>query len=188
MILLKESIYEDDLKWWLPRQLFFLKREYSWYPDENTFAYRTNKISGKIKGEVYFSGKYYSRFEPPRFDEKIILNKKVKCYEYEDFPSKRVSHLIIFNWLKNGSIGKYTIDYKNKKIILLNDLGVKRFGPWLESGSYPETYDKGEFRNLNSKDFEIIGKLASERVKSDGYSFIYEHNADNSLQNLISLG
>lgn len=186
MIVLNESHYENDLRYWLPKQLVFLNREYSIYPDE-TFAYRKNNVSGKLKNEIYFSGKYYSYYEFENYDEKIEIKDKIKCYEYKEFPFGRVSHFVIFNWLKVGMIGKYTIDYKKKKIVKLSDAGVEKFGTWMQTGKFPETYSSKEASTIKGNDFEEIGKLASNRIKSDGYKYIYEHDANNTYQNLIVL-
>lgn len=186
MIVLNESYYENDLKYWLPRQLIFLNREYAEYP-EKTFVYRKNNVSGKLKNEIYFSGKYYSYYEFENYDEKIEIKDKIKCYEYKEFPFGRVSHFVVFNWLKTGVVGKYTIDYKKKKIVKLSDAGVEKFGTWLQTGIFPKTYSSKEASIIKRDDFEEIGRLASNRIKSDGYKYIYEHDINNKYQNLIVL-
>jgi len=84
-------------------------------------------------------------------------------------------------------IGKYTIDYKKKKIVKLSDAGVEKFGTWMQTGKFPETYSSKEASTIKGNDFEEIGKLASNRIKSIGYKYIYEHDVNNTYQNLIVL-
>lgn len=74
-----------------------------------------------------------------------------------------------------------------KKIVKLNEVGVEKFGTWLQTGKFPETYSSKEAIVIGENDFEEIGKLASNRIKSDGYKYIYEHDTSNTYQNLIVL-
>ncbi|HZJ69069.1 MAG TPA: hypothetical protein VFD28_03560 [Candidatus Eisenbacteria bacterium] len=69
----------------------------------------------------------------------------------------------------------------------MNDAGVEKFGTWLQTGKFPETYSSKEATVIEGNDFEEIGKLTSNRIKSDGYKYIYEHDTNNTYQNLIVL-
>lgn len=155
-----ELPWKQDLRFFLDSGKDVVLESFSVYTPVD--LYRNDRVSGKTKNDLYFSGKYFSPY-PISGVEKQETDGKVYCLEYSKFPFGRVSHFLVLYLLSTGAIDGYFIDERRREIIG-------------ETG-----------RAIRQDDIEAIGQAASKHFLSGGVKYILETAKVGNCANVIEL-